>query len=219
MKHTSVDRKNCAFYTSLPRGGLEGAVEEQLLEILAGVYGFGDSSRHWKILPEAILGLGYKESVIDPTVCFLQTEDKLDGGDCCRGGRPVHVWQRDPRAPNGGPPGKVQVREIRRRQEVPGRCGFQREGIPRGFAQVFVREAESCAAQQRTKLIAKNTDERQRDQPDACSDRSAQLVGQRRTTGCRTSCLVGKPVVQDLLDVNSAVKMLNKKTQDPDPDH
>ena len=73
-------RKNGALYASLPKGGIEGLHEEQLVEIIAGVYGLGDSPKHWrKTLREAILELGYRESVMDPTVYYLQTGKELDG--------------------------------------------------------------------------------------------------------------------------------------------
>ncbi|OLP86861.1 Copia protein [Symbiodinium microadriaticum] len=73
-------RKNGALYASLPKGGIEGLHEEQLVEIIAGVYGLGDSPKNWrKTLREAILELGYRESVMDPTVYYLQTGKELDG--------------------------------------------------------------------------------------------------------------------------------------------
>ena len=73
-------RKNGALYASLPKGGIEGLHEEQLVEVVAGVYGLGDSPKHWrKTLREAILELGYRESVMDPTVYYLQTDKELDG--------------------------------------------------------------------------------------------------------------------------------------------
>ena len=73
-------RKNGALYASLPKGGIEGLHEEQLVEVVAGVYGLGDSPKHWrKTLREAILELGYRESVMDPTVYYLQTGKELDG--------------------------------------------------------------------------------------------------------------------------------------------
>ncbi|CAE7573255.1 RE1 [Symbiodinium sp. CCMP2592] len=73
-------RKNGALYASLPRGGIQGLHELQLVEIVAGVYGLGDSPKHWRrTLREAILGLGYRESVMDPTVYFHQSRGVLNG--------------------------------------------------------------------------------------------------------------------------------------------
>ena len=73
-------RRQGKLYASLPRGGIEGLHEEQLAEVVAGVYGLGDSPQHWrKTLKQAIMQLGYRESLLDPTVYYLQTGEVLDG--------------------------------------------------------------------------------------------------------------------------------------------
>ena len=73
-------RKQGRLYASLPKGGIEGLHEEQLVEIIAGVYGLGDAPRHWRrTLREAILSLGYRESVIDPTVYYLHSQNVIAG--------------------------------------------------------------------------------------------------------------------------------------------
>ena len=73
-------RRQGKLYASLPRGGIEGLHEEQLVEVVAGVYGLGDSPQHWrKTLKQAIMQLGYRESLLDPAVYYLQTGEILDG--------------------------------------------------------------------------------------------------------------------------------------------
>ncbi|CAE7437016.1 RE1 [Symbiodinium sp. CCMP2592] len=75
-----LHRRQGKLYASLPKEGIDGLHEEQLVEVVAGVYGLGDSPQHWrKTLRDAILGLGYRESQLDPTVYLLQTGDVLDG--------------------------------------------------------------------------------------------------------------------------------------------
>ena len=73
-------RKQGKLYASLPKSGIEGLHDEQLVEIVAGCYGLGDAPIHWRrTLKEAILALGYRESVLDPTVYFLPGKQTLRG--------------------------------------------------------------------------------------------------------------------------------------------
>ena len=75
-----LKRDNGKLYASQPKAGIEGLHPEQIVEIVAGCYGLGDAPAHWRrTLKEAIIGLGYKESVLDPTVYMLHSQGKLHG--------------------------------------------------------------------------------------------------------------------------------------------
>ena len=75
-----LKRENGKLYASQPKAGIDGLHPEQIVEILAGCYGLGDAPAHWRrTLKEAITGLGYKESVLDPTVYMLHDQGQLHG--------------------------------------------------------------------------------------------------------------------------------------------
>ena len=67
-------------YASQPKAGIKGLDPEQIVEIVAGCYGLGDAPAPWrKTLKAAVLELGYRESVIDPTIYYLHDKSKLQG--------------------------------------------------------------------------------------------------------------------------------------------
>ena len=75
-----LKRDNGKLYASQPKAGIEGLHPEQIVEIIAGCYGLGDAPAHWRrTLKKEILALGYKESVLDPTVYMLHEQDQLHG--------------------------------------------------------------------------------------------------------------------------------------------
>ncbi|CAE7762188.1 RE1, partial [Symbiodinium sp. CCMP2456] len=75
-----LKRAEGALYAMQPKGGIEGLHEEQLIQIIAGCYGLPDAPMHWRrSLKESSLALGYRESVLDPTVYLLHDECKLQG--------------------------------------------------------------------------------------------------------------------------------------------
>ena len=75
-----LNREGGPLYATLPKGGIAGLQEDQLVQILVGCYGLPDAPMHWRrSLKESILALGYKESVLDPTVYLLHDEKGLQG--------------------------------------------------------------------------------------------------------------------------------------------
>ena len=97
-----LKRDNGKLCASQPKAGIEGLHPEQIVEIVAGCYGLGDAPAHWRrTLKEAIIGLGYKESVLDPTVYMLHSQGKLHGAiaveidDLFSFGSELHYKQMD----------------------------------------------------------------------------------------------------------------------------
>ena len=75
-----LKRAEGPLYAMQPKGGIEGLHPEQIIEIVAGCYGLPDAPMHWRrSLKESILSHGYRESVLDPTVYLLHDESKLQG--------------------------------------------------------------------------------------------------------------------------------------------
>ena len=65
-------RKGGKLYAAQPRHGIPGLHPEQIVEIVAGMYGLGDAPAHWRrTLKHEILKLGYRESRLDPTIYVL----------------------------------------------------------------------------------------------------------------------------------------------------
>ncbi|CAE7227250.1 RE1 [Symbiodinium sp. CCMP2592] len=65
-------RKGGKLYAAQPRHGIPGLHPEQIVEIVAGMYGLGDAPAHWRrTLKQEILKLGYRESTLDPTIYVL----------------------------------------------------------------------------------------------------------------------------------------------------
>ncbi|CAE7818610.1 RE1 [Symbiodinium sp. CCMP2592] len=68
-------RKEGKLYAAQPRGGIPGLHPEQIVEIVAGMYGLGDAPSHWRrTLKQEILKLGYRETTLDPTIYMLHRE-------------------------------------------------------------------------------------------------------------------------------------------------
>ena len=68
-------RKDGKLYPAQPRGGIPGLHPEQIVEIVAGMYGLGDAPSHWRrTLKQEILKLGYRETTLDPTIYMLHRE-------------------------------------------------------------------------------------------------------------------------------------------------
>ena len=64
----------------LSLGRIAGLHPDQLIQVLVGCYGLPDASMHWRRpLKESILALGYRESVLDPTVYLLHDDQCLQG--------------------------------------------------------------------------------------------------------------------------------------------
>ena len=75
-----LQRTEGKLYAMQPKGGIAGLHEEQIIEIVAGCYGLPDAPLHWrKSLKQSIIALGYRESVLDPTVYLLHADGKLQG--------------------------------------------------------------------------------------------------------------------------------------------
>ncbi|CAE7929920.1 RE2, partial [Symbiodinium sp. KB8] len=69
-------------FVRIPRnGGPPGAHEDQLLEIVKGIYGLVDGPRHWRAtLKDFVVNdLGYKQSRLDPTIFLLFQAGGLEG--------------------------------------------------------------------------------------------------------------------------------------------
>ncbi|OLP78508.1 Retrovirus-related Pol polyprotein from transposon TNT 1-94 [Symbiodinium microadriaticum] len=69
-------------FVRIPRnGGPPGAHEDQLLEIVKGIYGLVDGPRHWRAtLKDFVVNdLGYKQSRLDPTIILLFQAGGLEG--------------------------------------------------------------------------------------------------------------------------------------------
>ena len=80
MQSSPLVRERGNLYASQPKSGIDGLDPEQLIQIISGCYGLNDAPSHWRqTLKEAILALGYQESVLDPTIYFLRTDEVLDG--------------------------------------------------------------------------------------------------------------------------------------------
>ena len=80
MQSSPLVREKGNLYASQPKSGIDGLDPEQLIQIISGCYGLNDAPSHWRqTLKEAILALGYQESVLDPTIYFLRTSEVLDG--------------------------------------------------------------------------------------------------------------------------------------------
>ncbi|CAE7833764.1 RE2, partial [Symbiodinium necroappetens] len=222
-----LTRKKGALYASLPKGGIDGLHEEQLVEIIAGVYGLGDSPKLWRrTLREAILGLGYKESVLDPTVYFLQSPSKLEGAiavevdDLFTFGSEIHetkmkllqqkfqfekyedvMQSKDGVGFNGrrihqteNYEFKVDMHKFVTERLSPVQLSKGRRSEPKALAN------DSEINQMRAVIGALNWLSKE-GRPDAAA---AASLGQSTFP---------KPIVQDILDVNLAVKMLKEKPE------
>ncbi|CAE7806642.1 GIP, partial [Symbiodinium necroappetens] len=69
-------------FVRIPRnGGPPGAHEEQLLEIVKGIYGLVDGPRHWRATLKdfVVKDLEYQQSRLDPTIFLLFSEHALEG--------------------------------------------------------------------------------------------------------------------------------------------
>ena len=74
-------RKDGKLYAAQPKNGIPGLHPEQIVEIVAGMYGLGDAPSHWRrTLKQEILKLGYRETTLDPTIYMLHRELR-DGED------------------------------------------------------------------------------------------------------------------------------------------
>ena len=66
MQSSLLVREKGNLYASQPKSGIDGLHPEQQIQIISGCYGLNDAPSHWRqTLKEAILALGYKESVLD----------------------------------------------------------------------------------------------------------------------------------------------------------
>ena len=218
-------RKQGRLYASLPKGGIEGLHEEQLVEIIAGVYGLGDAPRHWRqTLREVILSLGYRESVIDPTVYYLHSEGVFAGAiaaevdDLFTFGGKLHEEKMQTlqqkfqfgkhedviNAPNGVGFNGCRVCQFKNFEFEVDMQKFVRERLePVQMSKGRKADAKQLANdsevnQMRAVIGALNWLAKE-GRPDAAA---AASLG---------SSTFPKPTVQDLIDVNKAVKMLKEK--------
>ena len=80
-------------FASLPRGGIPGAPEDALIEIVGHVYGLNDSPSAWyKKLQQELLRVGFERSRFDACLFYFRENEKLTGvygvhvDDCVTGG-------------------------------------------------------------------------------------------------------------------------------------
>ena len=80
MQSDRLQRKEGRLFCRQPRGGLPGLQPNQLIEVIAGVYGLGDAPAHWrKSLKRVLFQLGFQQSALDP--CVYKMFDGINFAD------------------------------------------------------------------------------------------------------------------------------------------
>ena len=81
MQSDPLKRERGELFVTPPPGGLPGLEEEQLVQIVSGVYGLIDAPLHWRRTLTTYLRdeLKYQQSRLDPTIFFLHINGRLEG--------------------------------------------------------------------------------------------------------------------------------------------
>ena len=79
MQSDPLKRERGELFVLLPAGGLPGLDDEQLVQIIGGVYGLVDAPLHWRRTLTAYLRdeLHYHQSCLGPTIYYLHVDALL----------------------------------------------------------------------------------------------------------------------------------------------
>ncbi|CAE7230741.1 RE1, partial [Symbiodinium sp. CCMP2456] len=205
-----LNREGGPIYATLPKGGIAGLHQDQLIQILVGCYGLPDAPMHWRrSLKESILALGYKESV---RAIAVEVDDLFNFGSKLRYDRMKQLQEKYkfskfemiPPAKNGVGFNGRRIRQLKDYSFVvdmekfvterlePIQMAKGRKSNPKALA------TDSEIAQMRAVVGSLNWASRE-ERPDASASASLSALK------------FPKPVVQDLIDLNKSIQMIKSR--------